>query len=63
MVEIMILAVAIIGIRAAYLWLVRGKGDAKSFVDRSASAVLKTAGWIALIATIGFIALIALFAS
>ena len=60
MVEILILASIIIGIRAVYLWSTKEKEDAKTFVDKSANEMIKTAGWIALIVTIGFILLILL---
>ena len=60
MVEILILASIIIGIRAVYLWTTKGKEDAKTFVDKSSNEMIKTAGWIALIVTIGFILLILL---
>ena len=58
MVEVLMLAVAIIAIRAVYLWIVRGKEDAKEFVEQSSNEMIKTAGWIVLIVIIGFIALI-----
>ena len=63
MVEVLMLAVAIIGIRAVYLWIVRGKEDAKAFVEQSSNEMIKTAGWIVLIVIIGFIALILLLAA
>ena len=63
MVEVLMLAVAIIGIRAVYLWFVRGKEDAKAFVEQSSNEMIKTAGWIILIVIIGFIALILLLAA
>ena len=63
MVEVLMLAVAIIGIRAVYLWIVRGKEDAKAFVEQSSNEMIKTVGWIVLIVIIGFIALILLLAA
>ena len=52
MVEILILVAVIIGIRALYLWRTKGKEEAKNFADKSANEVIKTAGWVGLIALI-----------
>ena len=63
MVEVMILAAIIIGIRAVYLWLVRGKEDAKAFVEQSAKDARQVAGWVFLIALGGFALIVLLIAA
>ena len=66
MVEILILVGIIIGIRAVYLWLVRGKEDAKAFVEQSTNEVNKGMGCMVVVSLILlalFVLLIAALAS
>ena len=63
MVEVLMIAVAIIVIRAVYLWLVRGSEDAKSFMQQSTNEARKVAGWVALVALIGFALFVLLIAA
>ena len=63
MVEILLLVVAIIGIRAVYLWLVRGKEDAKAFVEQSSNEVNRVMGCFAVVGLIILAAIIMVLAS
>ena len=63
MVEVLILVGIIIGIRSLYLWLTKGKEEAKNFADKSADETIKTAGRVALVAGILFLIIIAALAS
>ena len=63
MVEILILAGIIIGIRALYLWATKDKEEAKEFADKSSDEVRKTMGWVGFIALIGFVLFVLLIAA
>ena len=63
MVEVLMLAVAIIVIRAVYLWIVQGKEDAKAFVEQSTSDVNRVVGCFAAVGLIILAAIIMLLAS
>lgn len=49
MVEVLILAALIIGVRAVYLRIFRGKEEAKGFVEKSTNEVNQVMGCMALI--------------
>lgn len=63
MVEILLLVVVIIGIRAIYLWFVRGAEDAKAFVEHSSNEIGRVMGCLAMVSLFILAAIIMMLAS
>ena len=64
MVEVLLFVVLIVGIRAVYLRIFRGKREAKGFVEESAKGINQAMGCIAIasvIILVLFVLLIAVF--
>ena len=60
MVELLVLAGIIIGLRSLYLWATKGKEEAKAFADKSTRDVSRIVLWIGGIAALIFLLLVLL---